>query len=297
MVTVFYQNAYFYFVGLNVKSYRFLRREIGKYIILTKKQNGRHCADPCFELFLEWKLLNLVELSLKFVPPVAISNKKPLVQIMAWHRPDTKSLSEPMLFNTRFYGTYIYASFSFGEILQQQVDGIATTSLMQTDISGVLYQKQVSRARVSDYIPQILCDVITCPCHWYLLLAQYSSYTMMAFYVMNVGTRARCVQYKQSDGWPPCPRWRHQIEILFALLAFCAGNSPLTGYSPSQTNCQWRGALISSLIRALNKRSSEKSWGWWFETPSRSLWRHCNVVWYTVCNAMYMLCDTYATSC
>ena len=26
----------------------------------------------------------------------------------------------------------------------------------------------------------------------------------------------------------------------------------------------------------LNKRLSKQSWGWWFETPSHSLWRHCN---------------------
>ena len=26
----------------------------------------------------------------------------------------------------------------------------------------------------------------------------------------------------------------------------------------------------------LNKRLSEQSWGWWFETLSRPLWRHCN---------------------
>ena len=26
----------------------------------------------------------------------------------------------------------------------------------------------------------------------------------------------------------------------------------------------------------LNKPLSEQSRGWWFETPSRSLWRHCN---------------------
>ena len=31
-----------------------------------------------------------------------------------------------------------------------------------------------------------------------------------------------------------------------------------------------------SWICALNKRLSKQSWGWWFETPSRSLWRHCN---------------------
>ena len=26
----------------------------------------------------------------------------------------------------------------------------------------------------------------------------------------------------------------------------------------------------------LNKKVSKQSWGWWFETPSRSVWRHCN---------------------
>ena len=28
----------------------------------------------------------------------------------------------------------------------------------------------------------------------------------------------------------------------------------------------------------LNKRLSKQSWGWWFETPSWSLWRHCNAM-------------------
>ena len=28
---------------------------------------------------------------------------------------------------------------------------------------------------------------------------------------------------------------------------------------------------------SLNKQTSKLSWDWWFETPSRSLWRQCNV--------------------
>ena len=32
---------------------------------------------------------------------------------------------------------------------------------------------------------------------------------------------------------------------------------------------QWRGALM-------NKQLNIQSWDWWFETLSRSLWRHCN---------------------
>ena len=70
------------------------------------------------------------------------------------------------------------------------------------------------------------------------------------------------------------PWWRHQMETFPASLAFVWGihrwpvNSPHKG--------QWRGALVFSLICALNKRLSKQSWGWWFETPSRSLWRDCN---------------------
>ena len=41
---------------------------------------------------------------------------------------------------------------------------------------------------------------------------------------------------------------------------------------------QKRGALMLSLICALNKRLSKQWWGWWFETLSWSLWRHCNAL-------------------
>ena len=39
---------------------------------------------------------------------------------------------------------------------------------------------------------------------------------------------------------------------------------------------QWRGALMFSLFCVLNKRLSKQSRGWWFKTPSRSLWHHCD---------------------
>ena len=69
--------------------------------------------------------------------------------------------------------------------------------------------------------------------------------------------------------------WRHQMETFSALLVICAGNSPVTGEFHAHKG-QWRGALMFSLICALNKRLSKQSRGWWFETPSCSLWRHCN---------------------
>ena len=42
--------------------------------------------------------------------------------------------------------------------------------------------------------------------------------------------------------------WRHLMEIFSALLALCAGNSPVTGEFPHKS--QWRGALMFSLICA-----------------------------------------------
>ena len=69
--------------------------------------------------------------------------------------------------------------------------------------------------------------------------------------------------------------WRHEIEIFSALLAFCAGNSLVTGEFPSQR--QVTRSFDSFVDLRLNKGLSIQSRLWWLETPSRSLWLHCNV--------------------
>ena len=56
-----------------------------------------------------------------------------------------------------------------------------------------------------------------------------------------------------------------------ALLAICAGNSPVTGEFPAQR------PVTRSFDVFFDLRSSKQSWGWWFETPSCPLWRHSNV--------------------
>ena len=68
--------------------------------------------------------------------------------------------------------------------------------------------------------------------------------------------------------------WWHQIEIFSALLAFCAGNSPVNGEFPAQRPVMRSFDVIFDLC--LNKWLSKQSWGWWSETLS--LWRHCNGV-------------------
>ena len=68
--------------------------------------------------------------------------------------------------------------------------------------------------------------------------------------------------------------WRHQMETFSALLAICAGNSPVPGEFPTQRPVT-RGFDVFFDLR-LNKRLSKQSWGWWLETLSCSLWRQSN---------------------
>ena len=61
---------------------------------------------------------------------------------------------------------------------------------------------------------------------------------------------------------------------IFRVTGLCAGNSPITGKFPTQRPVTRSFGVFFDL--RLNKRLSKQSWGWWFETPSGSLWRHCN---------------------
>ena len=63
--------------------------------------------------------------------------------------------------------------------------------------------------------------------------------------------------------------WKH-----FRVLGIFAGNSPVTGEFPAQRPGVRSFDVFFDLC--LNKRLSKRWWGWWFETQSRPLWRHCN---------------------
>ena len=57
------------------------------------------------------------------------------------------------------------------------------------------------------------------------------------------------------------------METFSALLALCAGNSPVPGEFPTQRPVT-RSFDVYFDLRP-NKRLSKQSWGWWFETLSR----------------------------
>ena len=64
--------------------------------------------------------------------------------------------------------------------------------------------------------------------------------------------------------WKPFPRYWPFVRGIH--------RSPVS--SPHKG--QWRGALMFFCDLRLNKRLSKQSWGWWLETLSRPLWRHCD---------------------
>ena len=86
---------------------------------------------------------------------------------------------------------------------------------------------------------------------------------------------------------------RHQMETFSALLAICAGNSSVPGEFPTQRPVM-RSFDVYFDLRP-NKRLSKHSWGWWFETQSRPLWRHRNGIWYF--RIFFFHAFTYTNSC
>ena len=64
------------------------------------------------------------------------------------------------------------------------------------------------------------------------------------------------------------------MKTFSALLVICAGNSLVSSEFPAQRPVTRSFYVVFDL--RLNKRLNKQSWGWWFETLSRSLWRHCN---------------------
>ena len=107
---------------------------------------------------------------------------------------------------------------------------------------------------------------------WTILLRLHLWYwTLLIRWVIYSKCETERLGYVQSVSW-----WRHQMETFSALLALCAGNSPLPGEFPTQRPVTRSFDVYFDLHP--NKRLGKQSWGWWFETLSWSLWRHRNGV-------------------
>ena len=79
-----------------------------------------------------------------------------------------------------------------------------------------------------------------------------------------------------SPPWVNYPWWCHQMETFSTLLAFCAGNSPVTGEFPTQRPATWSFDVFFDLL--LNQQLSKQWRRWSFEMLLFPLWCHCNAV-------------------
>ena len=52
--------------------------------------------------------------------------------------------------------------------------------------------------------------------------------------------------YTHGFTWTWCPWWRHQMEIFSVLLAFCAGNSQITGALIFSLICAWINSWVNN---------------------------------------------------
>ena len=119
--------------------------------------------------------------------------------------------------------------------------------------------------------------IILCINHW---LSWYTEYKQPLSHAIECGRFwsqiMDCGRKKILDALGKMPTYHDDvIETVSALLDICAGNSSVSGEFPAQRPVT-RGFDVFFDLRP-DKQLSKQSWGWWFETPSHSLWRHRNV--------------------
>ena len=96
--------------------------------------------------------------------------------------------------------------------------------------------------------------------------------------------------YLANKSWSnkSCFQWlsQNRLRVWWDMMTLSNRNifrvtGPLCGEftgHPSQKPVTWNFDVFFHLC--LNKRLSNQSWGWWFETPPCSLWRHFNTLLY-----------------
>ena len=109
---------------------------------------------------------------------------------------------------------------------------------------------------VAHYGIHVQCNI------WHILLKVWDTYTSsVALGVIQYTWHIHLSRFISTKSYGDVIKWN--------IFRVTGHRSPVKG--------QWRGALIF-LHLSLNKRLSNQSWGWWFETPLRPLSRHCNVM-------------------
>ena len=140
-----------------------------------------------------------------------------------------------------------------------------------------------SRCGLSQWKTTLYCNVVS---HWLSPNPSWSLQVITKYYLVSVGP----LLYSLWASWRSngrYPWWRHQLKTFSVLLAICAGNSPVPGDFPAQRPVTQSFDVLFDL--RLNKQLSKQQRGWWCETPSLPLWRHCDG-WYNCNQFSHVVC-------
>ena len=132
----------------------------------------------------------------------------------------------------------------------------------------------------------------------FLITLKISLFFLMFFckIYIHISTYFCCLFHRALVSAQQFPKWDMQLNTrwisrrqvmmtssngnFFRVTGLCAGNSPVTGEFLAQRPVTRSFDVFFDL--RLNQKLNKQSWGWWFETLSRSLWRHWNEI--VLCN-------------
>ena len=120
--------------------------------------------------------------------------------------------------------------------------------------------------------------------HWKLSIGTFSSlgtclhkvYQSIHIVISSMSSLTMPITKTQNSDWytKVITMMTSSNGNMFSVAGPLSENSPITGEFPP-TMASEAEPWCFFYVR-LNKELGEQSWGWWFETPSRSLLRHCN---------------------
>ena len=233
------------------------------------KQNGRHCTRDISIHAFSCSLL--IQITMKYAK-TSVDKMQSLFQIVDWYRRGEMPLSEPMDIYWR-----IYALLCLDELRLWLGSFDKGQAIICNGEDQVLRYKSVSEKELTKFAqrvkPRRCVTKVTIVTKYPLRMLRHHwhyphQYVVLPPCIPDIGTTRAPFQYLIT--W-----WRHQMETFSALLAICAENSPVPGEFPAQRPVTQSFDVFFDL--RLNKPLSKQSWGWWFETLWRPLWRHCNV--------------------
>ena len=133
-------------------------------------------------------------------------------------------------------------SFKPGFILSITEQNFACKQLNKICLCNEIYSFLWRFSHLCSFVSDLRhsCNITVIPIN---LLVGFPFMWRIICYTGYIGPMHASVTEICTTSW-----WRHQMEPFSALLALCAGNSPVPVNSPHKG--QWRGALMFSLISA-----------------------------------------------